>query len=380
MGFGDSLTDIELSSHKCILHAHKLEALASGLDVCPITVELDPIDRCNHRCHWCVDPRHGKNELSLEFVARLLDELRDLKVAGIVLKGGGEPTLHPRFAEIVDAVRSRGFELGTVTNGSSLQSHAETLVAAASYVRVSLDGPTPSSHHAVHQSHDFDDIVAGVAKLVDERGRRQQRHPVIGLSFAMDFSVIELVDEAVRLGDRLGVDYVLFRTPFFEEVGRQPTMTPQQACQVRQRFDEARGAYRGRMKVLVDHWISDRDAAHIEEIPAASPRRGNCVAHNANGIEHVTGRCLASPLLAVVTADQAVYPCCNLRALDDWSLGQIDYARAITFRQLWEGPRRHELLAKIQRFTCRPHCTHPLSRYNEIVEYLMSPRYHGSFV
>jgi hypothetical protein len=88
---------------------------------------------------------------------------------------------------------------------------------------MSVDGPPPASHRAVHGTGDFACIVAGVEKLVAECGPR--RHPVIGLSYDMDAAAFSLVDEAVALGNRLGMDYVLLRTRFFEEVGRAPTMT-----------------------------------------------------------------------------------------------------------------------------------------------------------
>ena len=41
----------------------------------------------------------------------------------------------------------------------------------------------------------------------------------------MDYSLIDLIDKAIYCGDSLGVDYILLRPPFFEEVGRKNTMT-----------------------------------------------------------------------------------------------------------------------------------------------------------
>jgi MoaA/NifB/PqqE/SkfB family radical SAM enzyme len=380
MSFGDAITDIELNPNKVLLHAAKLEQLARGEDVFPVTVELDLVDFCNHRCGWCVDPHHGRNRLEEELVSEILRELRELGAAGIVYKGGGEPTLHEGFPEVLAETRRLGFEAGVVTNGSRLLELAEALVSWASYVRVSIDGPTPAAHRSVHQSNDFAQITAGVAALTQLRARRNQRHPIIGLSFAMDAGLIELLPEAIQLGEQLAVDYVLLRPPFFEEVGRTPTMNARQAAAVRRRFEAARKAYQGSMKILVDHWVSDRDATEIDALNEPSPRRGCYQAAGSNGIEHVTGRCPASPLLAVIAADRSVYPCCNLRSLEEWSAGRIDYRQGVTFRQVWEGPRRRQLLARIGRFACRQHCTHPLSRYNEIIEYLMSERYHGSFL
>lgn len=378
MAFGDAVTDIELSPHKHLQHVERFQALAAGRDTFPVTVELDPVDYCNHRCGWCVDPQHGRTALPAGVAYRLLDELRALGVQGIVYKGGGEPTLHPDFPAFLEHARKRAFEVGVVTNGSRLGELDEVLAAHASYVRISVDGPNAASHAAVHGVRDFDQVVAGVENLVRCRG--SQRHPVIGVSFAMDYAVIGQIDSAVELGDRLGVDYVLFRPPFFEEVGRQSTMTIIQTHAVRQAFEDARQAYRGPMRVLVDHWVSDAEASDLDEAAPPSPRRGGFWTRGANGIEHVTGRCWAAPLLAVVAADQTVYPCCNLRALSQWAIGRIDYAAGVGFRTVWEGARRAEVMAAVRCAACLRHCTHPLSKYNEIVEYLRGPRHHGGFL
>jgi len=380
MRFGNAITDIELSPHKYLLHADRLQKLARGEDVHPVTVELDLVDYCNHRCGWCVDPRHGHSSLEEAAATRLLDELRELGVRGIVYKGGGEPTLHRSFPALLEAARLREFEAGVVTNGSRLATMAEPVANHASYLRVSIDGPTPESHRVVHGTDDFAAIVRGVEAVVAERAKRKQRHPVVGLSFAMDYALIDLVGEAIALGDRLGVDYVLFRTPFFAEAGREPTMTVEQACEVREAFDRSQRHHRGAMRVMVDHWISDRDAQVMGNAAGPSPRGGAYYGAGANGIEHVTGRCLASPLLAVVAGDGSVYPCCNLRFLDDWCIGRIDLDRGIGFRQVWEGEQRRRVLARIHRTECVQYCTHPMSKYNEAIEYLRGPRYHGSFV
>ena len=77
--------------------------------------------------HLCgvraVNPRYetlGELAVKLEDIKRSVDTLKSHGVLSIILLGGGEPTLHKYFGEIVRYIKSKGVQLGIVTNGSSL--------------------------------------------------------------------------------------------------------------------------------------------------------------------------------------------------------------------------------------------------------------------
>ncbi|MCP4536492.1 MAG: radical SAM protein, partial [Chloroflexi bacterium] len=203
----DDLRFREFNPLKIWHHADRICHLAAGEDIAPVTVEVDPVAYCNHRCFWCVDPSHRPITASRDFLWQLLEELATFTVngfgvQGIVFKGGGEPTLHPDFPALVEHTRKLGFAVGVVTNGSRLLEPgiAQALAQWASYVRVSIDGPTPETHHRIHGSHDFAEIVAGVERLM---GLCKARHPIVGLSFAMDHEMIPVIPKAIALGRRL---------------------------------------------------------------------------------------------------------------------------------------------------------------------------------
>jgi len=317
--------------------------------------------------------------MPLEQALKILSELKHLGIKGIVFKGGGEPSLHPQFDQLLAQANALGFEVGVVSNGSLLSCWAEALAEHAAYCRISIDGPTAESHRLIHGVKGaLPKIEAGIRALVAARGARS--HPFLGLSFAMDLRTLPLAPQAVEMGERLGVDYLLFRPPFFEEVGHKSSMSPAEAAQVRQAFEVLARAQQGPLQILVDHWISDLEVAGGLPEAQSSPRRGCAIALGANGIEHSTGRCLAAPLLAVITADSQIYPCCNLRALPAWSLGKIDYGEGQSFESIWAGESRALKMAAVQQIKCIKHCTHPLSKYNEIIEYLRGPHPHGGFL
>jgi len=77
---------------------------------------------------------------------------------------GGEPLLHPQWAEIAGVLRSCGMRIGMATNGLLISRHAEALARCIDELYVSLDGATPESYQAIR----------GVAGLnLVERGIRQ---------------------------------------------------------------------------------------------------------------------------------------------------------------------------------------------------------------
>ena len=71
----------------------------------PIAVEIDLTNRCNHQCVWCMfEGFKGRKPFSLEksLVFDLLQELKTLGVKAVTYVGGGEPTLHRDFDEILE--------------------------------------------------------------------------------------------------------------------------------------------------------------------------------------------------------------------------------------------------------------------------------------
>ncbi len=107
------------SPYKILNHFDRLQAVAQGENVFPITVEIDPANVCNHRCEWCVSMlAHTGERLDYEAFARLVEELERLEVRSVVLKGGGEPTVHPRFNDMLARLAETELAVGLITNGS----------------------------------------------------------------------------------------------------------------------------------------------------------------------------------------------------------------------------------------------------------------------
>lgn len=72
---------------------------------------------CNLHCGWCYqgDVAQNNNTMTYRLSEELIDISSGLGAANVILIGG-EPTLHPRFFDIIGYIRNRGLKASLVSN------------------------------------------------------------------------------------------------------------------------------------------------------------------------------------------------------------------------------------------------------------------------
>jgi len=88
--------------------------------IVPVHLQFSPTNRCNGNCSWCSCYRVDRaKEMPIEEVGDMLRYFRDLGTKAVTITGGGEPTIHKNFAEILSLCKTLGIGVGLVTNGLS---------------------------------------------------------------------------------------------------------------------------------------------------------------------------------------------------------------------------------------------------------------------
>ena len=97
----------------------------------PFYVSVNVTSRCNLKCVGC--PFHSQyagpaskrysdtGDLSLDIFKRLCGELGALNTNSVVLRGDGEPFLHPDVFQMIAAAKESGLKVMLLTNGAMLQ-------------------------------------------------------------------------------------------------------------------------------------------------------------------------------------------------------------------------------------------------------------------
>jgi MoaA/NifB/PqqE/SkfB family radical SAM enzyme len=124
-------------------------------------VTLYATERCNSRCVTCDYWRHGRIDLSLDAVTRLLPDLADLGTQ-VVLLSGGEPLLNHEWPMIAELLKSRGLQVWLLTSGLSLAKHASRVAELFDSITVSLDGTTPATYATIRGLDAFDKVCEGI--------------------------------------------------------------------------------------------------------------------------------------------------------------------------------------------------------------------------
>jgi MoaA/NifB/PqqE/SkfB family radical SAM enzyme len=167
-------------------------------------------DRCQLNCDHCLrDPGAEPRDLELALIESVIDQARALFAADHVGLTGGEPALHPRFYEIVDAIVDRGCTWHMVSNGERFEQIADRLAARPArldgftILNLSLDGATEESHDAIRERGSFRSVMQAVS-LCKVRGIR------FLLQLTLNARNVDEIEPMALLASQLGADMLAF--------------------------------------------------------------------------------------------------------------------------------------------------------------------------
>jgi Fe-coproporphyrin III synthase len=118
-------------------------------------------ERCNSRCVSCDYWRHGRLDMNLAAVRRLLPSLLRLGTQ-VVLLSGGEPLLNPEWPAIAGLLREHGMKVWLLTSGLSLAKHARRAGELFDAITVSLDGTDRATYSAIRGLDALDKVCDGI--------------------------------------------------------------------------------------------------------------------------------------------------------------------------------------------------------------------------
>jgi MoaA/NifB/PqqE/SkfB family radical SAM enzyme len=201
------------------------DALGRGLPIfSPISINLDLTSACNFSCPFCVDSKliNAGKSLTLEEVKKTINTLHSHGLLSVILIGGGEPTLHKDFGEIVRHIKSKGLQIGIATNGSRLERIGAVVddLNEKDWIRISIDAGGEEVFKDLHLPR----TPVTLSRILEEAKKVKQKNPVVslGYSFVIVWEGVEInerrlcpnMDEMARsvdLAREFSFDYISFK-------------------------------------------------------------------------------------------------------------------------------------------------------------------------
>ncbi len=158
--------------------------------------------QCNFRCSYCHKNNWGGSSRRLEFdhaisfLERFLEHYKDRRI--VVSFSGGEPTLWPHFAELVDWLHVRGISMGLTSNGSRGLSYFKRIAPLLSWLNLSY-------HPEFSQDQRFMETVIGSSFFCDVRVRLMM--PVERRLWDRSISFGEKLKSALGYGSLTTIEY-----------------------------------------------------------------------------------------------------------------------------------------------------------------------------
>lgn len=353
MNFEQERTNV-FFPYKILTYPETLNSLVTGREVAPINIEINLTNQCNHNCIWCTYGylHNNGDTLSADVVRKVLKEARDLGVKSVTWTGGGEPTVHKEFNQLIRCANELGFKQGLNTNGYLLNEQAISFIASNfSYVRFSVDAASPATLQKCHgtKGKDFSVITRNIHAVCTERERKNS-NCVVGFSFLIDSSNYEDTIPAVKLAKSLGVDYTQLKPIIhYDRDNSQFASNSQLWKSINHAFIQAKELETDQFSVhILDHKFRNIQLA------------------NENYGRQYT-KCIGCNLLASIGANGAVDLCCAYKGMKQWAVGNVC---SQSLEEIWFGEKRKQLRDSVDIQRCPPMCK--ADETNRLVHFLQT--------
>lgn len=308
-------SEFEYNKLKLLLNHKKVESIFKVLnnekmhdEAPPISVELHLTNHCNLNCEWCTDKiiKDQKVSNNKETIFKLFDYFTRNNV-GVTIEGGGEPTVHKDFEEIIKRGYDLGLNMGLISNGVI---DISNMAKCFKWIRISLDASSHKEYIQEKGTDKFDSVLMNLKKIAANRNSKETH---LGVGYVITKRNIENIPDLVRKLQNIGVDYVYLR-PVEEQIKLSPSID--RLLKLKMDLLEMRDDLR--IQTLLH--INERFITNNDNLP--------CVAHSLTCIIQANG-------------DVAL---CEKRRQDPIILGNINKS---DFETIWNAEHRKESTKKL---------------------------------
>lgn len=345
-----------------------LKRMFAGEILPPMHFEFLPTEKCNNNCIWCRGGHRNfmssESELPEDILLRVMDELADYQVPGIVRFSGmsGEPTMNPGTLKAIIRGTDQNLHLGLISNGILLNADSHESLIDTTYVSVSLDAASKETFNQLkgHTTDVFYDIVGNIRSLADFKHRNDLQFR-LSVGFVLHPGNYHEIFEAAKIIKDTGADIIQYKVAISPKGDIK--FDPIQIEQIYELINKAVDLSDPSFNVMPMQTVEEGERELSGILPSPSFRR-----------------CYAQYFNSVVDAKGDVYICVHYyynRERDETSITgkPIGNVKEQTFQQIWEGDTRKAIIDNIDPVRDCCFCNRYDNRINRFLGFLAKNQY-----
>lgn len=177
-------------------------------------VYLEVTTKCNFSCITCIRGSWQDELAHMEWQTfeTIIENLKTLPALESVHVGGfGEPLLHPRIFEMLQAVKALGVKVEMITNGSFLREATiqKLIDLELDMLFTSLDSPEEAEYNQIRPGGDFQDVFSNVQNLQTMKLQQNRKKPELGIEFVAMKKNYARLPKLIKLAWKLNASKVI---------------------------------------------------------------------------------------------------------------------------------------------------------------------------
>lgn len=172
----------------------------------PITADIFLTNYCNNKCKYCSynrwDLSKNNKSMSLEEFKRNYEILKRMGVKGIILTGGGEPSVCKDFDKITEWLEEQNINYGINTNFNILK------YIKPIFLKISLDGYNSESYKNTRGVDTYDIVLSNLKKYIDWKKNNNVKTQIVLQCMSDSVQTVEKFYNSIKIYD---VQSIVFR-------------------------------------------------------------------------------------------------------------------------------------------------------------------------
>lgn len=176
----------------------KYEMIKAGKVNLPRYIDVELTNLCNFKCCFCPtgtkSMQRVKGFMSDAVVDALIDNVAKYNIPGVRFIRWGEPTMHPKYIEIIERVKKTGALVHINTNGSLLnEEQIKRLIdVKLDSIKFSFQGADEGTYNEMREGGDYNRLLEIVRRMYDLRGGKP--YPYIQISTTLTGETAQQVE------------------------------------------------------------------------------------------------------------------------------------------------------------------------------------------